>query len=258
MTDLHEWDFIEKVCNDFDADFEAIKASATSIQPRARMQEIGLVYQHYLYAIVRAAGIPFAVETGVRTGVSTKHLMEALVAKDVGLHPSLYSCDPMYRSEGEARVRLRETVALPDTAPWKFYGARSVEALVQIARDIGLEHRWPLFVHDSDHGLENMAFELEFGWAMLAPGGFLICDDWIWPNDGSPSHKAADRFAERHKLELHRLGSACAFEKEAAEDDTVLDPVVVRAAAIKLAIEEVRRYGRGMTTAYDCYLAEAR
>ena len=150
----------------------------------------GLTYQHYLYGLAHMIGDQLAVvETGVRTGVSTEILLEAMSALD-GV---LWSCDPMYASQEEAGRACGLSPAHPK---WLFSGLTSRDALPFVTGGVDM------FVHDSDHSYENMEWELEYMESTYLPE-VIVVDDPLWGCDNryptsEPSHTALHEFLEKH------------------------------------------------------------
>jgi len=60
-----------------------------------------------------------------------------------------------------------------------------------------------LFLHDSDHGYENQAFEYAWAWENVRPGGLIMSDDYVWAEG-----KAWDEFTTQHNLDFYTLGHA--------------------------------------------------
>jgi predicted O-methyltransferase YrrM len=173
------------------------------IEPRQRMEEIGLHYQESLYLLVRSYKPQVVVETGTRTGVATKYILAGLVANGAGV---LASCDPLYKSADYAVDKLRRTVELTDDEidRFKFYPGESKDTLQQIALDWS---PWGMFVHDSDHSAVNMLMEIHFAWDHLSGGGVLVVDDYqgdTW--QGHKPHEAFTSFCKWKKIEWQKIG----------------------------------------------------
>lgn len=197
------------------------EAEARAIEPRARLRELGMLYQDMLYGLARVIDATLIVETGVRTGVSTRFLLEAVAASKRQHFTRVYSCDPLYKNAREAGARLKETSFSGDRLfpLWTFYPGKSTDALPKIAEATTGLGGWHLFLHDSDHGPECQTFELDFAWPLIAPGGLLVCDDWDWACDasgarGGKPHGAFQKFLDRRGLRVSGyIGTAAVVEK---------------------------------------------
>jgi predicted O-methyltransferase YrrM len=158
-------------------------AELKHLDPASLHRRGPLVYQDRLYALVREQKPKVVIETGVCKGVSTVMILAALGQNGDG---HLFSCDPCYVNQDQAAKSIHK--ALKVEVPmdrWTFVGKRSIEALK--------DWKSPdIFVHDSDHRAQNMAFELEWAWEHLRPGGWLVCDDFasrtlIWKHKVFPT-----------------------------------------------------------------------
>jgi predicted O-methyltransferase YrrM len=171
-----------------------------------------LSYQHYLYALVRGLEPKVIVETGVYKGVSSSLIIAAMPP---GAH--LYSCDPVhYNQEAAARVIQKATGAVLSKDVWTFYGEKSKHALPKIKAEV---KEWDMFIHDSDHEEDCMAFELAYGWEYLAPNGLLVCDDYLSCVGAKKPHKALQKFLSSVGIgikDFTKLGSAAVIKKPGA------------------------------------------
>lgn len=227
----------------------------------SRLCELGMTYQEMmLFAIIGHIGFDredrtVIVETGVRTGVSTRMLL-AYLSMAHSSPGDLISIDPIYKAKNNAEDKLIATagVGLPN-AEWTFHGKRSVDALLDIATQTG---GWDVFLHDSDHTLECMTFELEFGWSMLRPGGMLFCNEWEYPKPNGNPHNAFLRFCKRRGLSYNTIGSAAVLLKpdDGSEEVTPLraDPRGMFKAAIAVAVEDRAKKDPSAPPAYLSYL----
>lgn len=211
-----DWDFIEALAEaSSESAFGAgIKTEALFVKPRTRLPQLGLHYQAHLYALVRIAKPHIVVETGVRSGVSTKFILSAL---DTNRRGCLYSCDPSYQSQEAAFLKLRRTVQIDETrAPWTFYPGLSKDVLPELAL---LKPEWDMFVHDSDHEYQNMYFELSFAWQRLRVGGWIVCDDWGGTQNSAGliehPHHAFEDFVSERGLSWTTIGHAAIVQKPA-------------------------------------------
>jgi len=189
-------------------DAERLMWFARTIPKREAMHQNGpLLYQGFLSAILMAMKPQVVVETGVRFGVCSLHVLHAMSVYGSG---ALWSCDPMHDSEVKLRKKLEELygdeIDLLGLERWTFEGTTGNYFLPSLPI-VG----WDVFIHDSDHSEENMAWELDYAWRRVRPGGLIVCDDWQWP-DQYVSHKAWDRFALKHDLNFHIIGTAAIAE----------------------------------------------
>lgn len=174
-----------------------------------RLQTLGFTFQGQLYDLAQRIKAKTVVETGVRTGVSTYCLLEAL--KETG--GTLYSCDPMYRDQNHARSSISDA-GLPITGRWNFFPKKSVEALPEVVSGLTTGTPapvWDIFVHDSDNNIECQTFELEFALAFVREGGFIVCNNWQGPKSHLP-HGGVAKWAASHGLVGVEMGSAMTFE----------------------------------------------
>lgn len=213
---VKDWDLLST----FFEGVDKIRKEAEALY-HTRHTEIGLSHQPFLYALARLwPEEPLvAVETGVRTGISTFYLLSAL--RHRGPESALYSCDPMHQHPGQAKDLIQSAITAPNELfdPWVFVGAKSVEALPKIHRDAAV---WDLFIHDSDHREGPMVFELEFAWTVLRPGGFLVVDDYDGAAYviGDPTrHTGFHEFVKRNQLDWGLIGGAALLQKP---DDRLL------------------------------------
>ncbi|MDX1421496.1 MAG: class I SAM-dependent methyltransferase [Kiloniellales bacterium] len=182
---------------------EQLQTEALTLPRRNYVHRSGPIrYQDYLYAILRIVQPRVVVETGVRLGVSTYFILHALQANGSG---KLVSCDPVHPSQRHAEATLTKHlgVKLPFDR-WTFLPERSISALDKIGGP------WDVFVHDSDHGYDNMSFELNAAWSQLRGGGLLVCDDYR----GHPKeHKAFEAFTDQHHLVFWPVSTAAVVER---------------------------------------------
>ena len=170
------WDFIFELSHarGYEYDFAvAVKHEAAEIGPRARLEEVGLHFQDYLYAMIRILQPLLVVEAGVRTGVSTRFALEAMRRNWRG---KLVSYDPCYPSQGAALQRLSETVHLTSelAVRWEFRGEPIEKLPIEPYTTIDI------FVDDAAHDESTTQWMFDHAWPMIMPGGWFICDDFRW------------------------------------------------------------------------------
>jgi predicted O-methyltransferase YrrM len=148
-----------------------------------------------LYAVVRAFKPRVMIETGVASGMSSAHILRALAANGSG---TLDSIDLPNVQEGSILPEGRTTGwMVPDSlrGRWTLHIGDTRKLLPDL-----LETLSPidLFLHDSDHSYENMAFEYEQAFPRLRPGGLIMSDD-------THLHAAWDDFCAQHGLRPTRI-----------------------------------------------------
>jgi hypothetical protein len=149
-----------------------------------------------LYAIVRAAKPRVIVETGVASGRSSAHILQALDRNGIG---QLHSIDLPNVQEGSVLPEGRAPGwIVPDSlrGRWKLQLGDSRELLPRLVESLD---RVDIFLHDSDHSYEAMLFEFEQAYPKLTPGGLLLSDD-------THLHTAWDDFCAKHELRPGRVG----------------------------------------------------
>lgn len=193
---------------------------------RQRHAEIGFSYQGYLYVLCRLERPRIVVETGVRAGISTRYVLEALCRNGEG---HLYSCDPMYQDKRGAIERfVAAEVGIPPGAEdrWTFRGKPSIEALATFPES------WDVFVHDSDHREGNMTFEIGAARQRLNTGGWLVVNGYSGSDVGQQAHGCWQRFVEVAGWEDRWTEVGGAAWVQLGEDVMVLEPNQDRATAV--------------------------
>ena len=184
--------------------WETYKNELESVVDLKRLHRVGPVkYQHYLYALVRHFRPKVIVETGVRKGPSTVLTYAAMLD-----NAHLYSCDPCHRSQQEATAAILEATGVTIAkAAWTFFPEKSETALFKIPTP------WDFFIHDSDHGAENMAFEMTYAWSQLRPGGVIVVDDWSSCVGAPRKHEIFIAIVAGVGQTAIEIGSAAVFRK---------------------------------------------
>jgi len=136
-----------------------------------------------LYVLCRASKPGIFVETGVASGVSTSYILRAMNRNNYG---KLFSIDvPWYtvkhnwKPRGtdeeltERPIEQQSGWIIPDGLRdrWELHLGRTSDQLVPLLDKIGPVD---LFFHDSEHTLENMAWEFKTIWPSLKKGGMLV------------------------------------------------------------------------------------
>ena len=147
-----------------------------------------------LYVMVRALKPSVVVETGVSSGVSSAHILCALVANGSGM---LHSIDLPYDVGAHLEEERSPGWFVPESfrARWELLLGDSRVLLPRLLAK--LDHI-DLFFHDGDHSYESMSFEFEQARTKLRDGGVLACDD-------STIHTAWDNFCAKHQLSPNRI-----------------------------------------------------
>ena len=150
-----------------------------------------------VYAVVRAIKPDVIVETGVASGLSSAHILRALAANGTG---TLHSIDLPNVQEGSVLPKGRTSGwIVPDAlrGRWKLQIGDSRKLLPELLGTLG---RVDIFLHDSDHSYEHMAFEFAQAVPRLADGGLLMSDD-------VHLHAAWDDCCARYGLRPTRVGN---------------------------------------------------
>lgn len=152
-----------------------------------------------LWAICRIMKPDIVVETGVQCGISSAVILQALEENGRGF---LYSIDlpdehilniiPASKRRG---MKSGWLVSQELQYRWKLIIGRSQDKLKSLLEELGLID---IFIHDSEHTYENMAWEYETAWHFLKPGGILLSDD-------INLNEAFYDFAKREKGKLIRM-----------------------------------------------------
>jgi hypothetical protein len=161
-----------------------------------------------LYALARLAKPDHVVETGVSSGVSSAHVLLALRENGRGL---LHSIDLPVSQRGPQLSEKESPVSLPPgresgwavpeelVSGWDLWVGPSEALLPQLVAELD---RVDLFLHDSLHTPEHLAFELDTIRPKLKPGSIVLADNTEWTG------RAFDRFAESIGAVVHRRGGS--------------------------------------------------
>lgn len=124
------------------------------------MQMLGSVA---IYVIVRTLKPRTVVETGVAYGISSTCILEGMARNNKG---ELHSVDINMNSGAVIPQELRPR--------WSLVTGRSSDVLTPLLERL---KEMDMFVHDSSHTYENMAWEFNVAWPYLSNGGILASDD---------------------------------------------------------------------------------
>lgn len=123
-----------------------------------------------VYAVVRATRPDTVVETGVATGVTSAYLLAALADNE---HGELHSIDlPPTDMVTAGHVGAAIPAGLKRRWTYHWGSARRLLPKVLAAANGRL-----VFVHDSDHSYQNMAWEIRSAWQRAAAGDVIVSDD---------------------------------------------------------------------------------
>ncbi|HEV2450109.1 MAG TPA: class I SAM-dependent methyltransferase [Thermoplasmata archaeon] len=163
---------------------------------RARHREAGRPFYAQipgpceLYALTRLSGATEIVETGVPSGVSSAFFLLGLAGNGSG---RLHSIDMPTRS-GTSPVRLPPGKSTGWAVPpellarWDLNLGPSQALLPELVKELG---HVDLFLHDSLHTPEHLAFELETIRPRLSAGSLVLADNNNWTGDAFPRFAAS-------------------------------------------------------------------
>jgi predicted O-methyltransferase YrrM len=142
-----------------------------------------------LYIICRKQKPYCVIETGVASGISSSHFLDALETNQRG---ELYSIDL------PARQRTPSGWMIPDYLRhrWHLTQGKSFDNLEPLLKKV---KEIDIFLHDSDHSYENMRWEFEAAWTHLKTGGLLLSHN-IDYSDAFPD------FCRDHRVRGLKLG----------------------------------------------------
>jgi len=149
-----------------------------------------------LFVVVRAKKPKVIVETGVASGISSAHILRALVANGRG---TLHSIDLPNVQEGSVLPKGRASGwIVPESlrGRWTLHIGHSWDLLPELMKALECVD---VFLHDSDYSYECMWFEFERAFQKLERGGLVMSDD-------THLHSAWDDFCAKHHLQPGRVG----------------------------------------------------
>jgi predicted O-methyltransferase YrrM len=119
--------------------------------------------------LLRRTNASKVVETGVANGVSSRFILEWFANNNPNGH--LWSVDlpPL-----DQKVAERIGSVVTDRSHWSLIEGSSRRRLPRLLKQIA---PIDLFIHDSDHRYDNVAFEMRLAWDALRPGGAMVVDD---------------------------------------------------------------------------------
>lgn len=192
-------------------------ADEATVSGQGSTGHVSLEFATRCYALVREREPETVVETGVCNGLSTLAILEAFDANGSG---RLYSID-FPRFEGEQGSGFQDRNAgyfdgatvLDGRDPgwivpeeyrdrWSLRLGRSQEELPELVVD--LDDDVDLFVHDSEHTLPCMSFELETVFPRLSEDGLIVADDVFW-------NEAFSTFADLRDVQTGRMTEAASY-----------------------------------------------
>lgn len=182
-----------------------------------KYKDDGHRFQSRLGDFIRKNTPGIVVETG--SGVSTLYMLKAMEETGIG---RLYSIDPS--PVGGYVV---------EHPRYQIIHKKSFQALAGLYKQTG---PWNLFLHDSDHWIECMTYELEMAYNCVKEGGWIMADDYTWD-----SHNAWGNFVTKYSLGPHEfnLGSVQGIHKQPGGNIT---EAAVEALSMRLW-DEAKRIG---------------
>jgi predicted O-methyltransferase YrrM len=215
MSDqLTDWaylvDFAERRAPAFFPSFFHLKDEAEALMTPRMNQHGPVTFHAHYYALLKMfatrAGRTLVIETGTRYGLSS---FAACSALGFGHDGDVLTCDIMYDNHVEAQAKINELIGVDLYSGWDYHPDGSQAALPVFAKTDPI---WNVFIHDSDHSAENMAWELDFAWEHIPAGGLLVCDDWDWPwkKENDDIFRV---FAARVGKDFHTISTAAVIEK---------------------------------------------
>lgn len=148
-----------------------------------------------LYVVVRAAKPETMVETGVASGVSSAHILQAMAKNGKG---TLHSVDLPNAAAGAQIPEGRGAGwIIPEAlrSRWRLSLGDSREILPRVLDGLPAVD---VFFHDSDHSYESMMLEFEAALPKVRSGGLILSDDTHY-------HRAWDDFCAKHALPPTRV-----------------------------------------------------
>jgi predicted O-methyltransferase YrrM len=182
------------------------------------LESNSLRFQELFSDFVVSVKHDIVVETG--SGISTVFLLNRM--RD----GHLYSVDYevwSYKMEGISNHTL-------------ITGIKSQEYLLTLFENSG---PWDIFLHDSDHEIGCMTYELESAYGFVNPGGYIACDDRDWN-----SHGAWNKFVKKYNLNYYVLDSLAIVQKPHSVPVTS-NPKLCWETALELSKNEERNWKNG-------------
>lgn len=124
------------------------------------------------YLLIRAVRPDKVVETGVWFGASTSLILAAMAHNN---HGKLISIDLPGFADMTGNNSGAEHPFIPDAYKGR-WDLRAADATTELPR-VFLEEKPDIFMHDSDHGYQHMAFEFALATKYLPSKGIVISDD---------------------------------------------------------------------------------
>jgi predicted O-methyltransferase YrrM len=174
---------------------DAIEAglAKTDVRP----DELGPNWRDVLYVLVRLQTPETVVETGVFDGLSSAYLLRALDVNGGGTLVSIDIEDPEILPSDVEDPTPGWSVPDDLRAYWDLRIGDARELLPEIADETAID----LFLHDSNHDADHMAFEFDAAAEGMEPGAILLADN-VEYNDAFPS------FADDNLRNVSKLANA--------------------------------------------------
>ena len=124
-----------------------------------------------IWCLVRHLKATKVVETGVAHGVTSRFVLEGMRRNGGG---RLWSIDLPPQTISEVHSQIGAAVDESMTEAWTYVRGSSRRHLRRLLQDTG---KIDLFIHDSQHTVYNMLFEMRAAWPWIRPGGAMVVDD---------------------------------------------------------------------------------
>ncbi|ELY92025.1 class I SAM-dependent methyltransferase [Natrinema altunense] len=174
---------------------DAIEAGLTETD--VRPDELGPNWRDILYVLVRLRTPETVVETGVFDGLSSAYLLRALDVNGEGTLVSIDIEDPEILPSDIEDPTPGWTVPDDLRSYWDLRIGDARELLPEVAAETTIE----LFLHDSNHDADHMAFEFATAAEGMVPHAILLADNVAY-ND------AFANFAEDNLRNVSKLTNA--------------------------------------------------
>lgn len=164
-----------------------------------------------LYMLIRGLKPEIVIETGTDKGGSTATILEAMDKNQKGELHSIDATsirDPQ-ENHGYTPERIGTIMNNCRHPRWHFHEGFSQDILPKLVREFSENGKTvALFIHDSDHVLECVKFELFAISPAIAPGGFVAAHD-AFCFGNKPAFRAFER--EQNDFEIYFEGTGSEY-----------------------------------------------
>lgn len=174
-----------------------------------RPDELGPNWRDVLYVLVRLQTPDTVVETGVFDGLSSAYVLRALDVNGEGTLVSIDIRDPEILPSDVENPTPGWSVPDDLRARWDLRIGDARELLPEVADEFTID----LFLHDSNHDADHMAFEFDAAAEGMEPGGILLADNVEYN----------DAFAEFADDDLRNVSKLVNAEKSLQRDGGVVE-----------------------------------